>query len=302
MTIAQEEIFGPVLSIIPYDTEDEAIAIANDTVYGLAGGVWSGDAERAKRVARQIRTGQVDVNGGGFNPLAPFGGYKQSGIGRELGKFGLEEFLEVKSLQLVVSVFGASRRPLRCIARVRGMPAPVRVAVTGAAGQIGYSLLFRIASPARCWARTSPSSCSCSRSRRRSTRCAASRWSSRTARSRSSTDVVQTDDPNVAFDDANYALLVGVGAPQGGHGAQGPARGQRHDLHRSGQGALRQRGGRHQDPRRRQPGQHQLPDRDEQRAEDRPITVHRDDPPRPQPGRRTAREPSSTCTSPTSRR
>jgi len=90
MTIEQEEIFGPVLSIIPYDTEEEAVEIANDTIYGLAGGVWSGDAERAKNVARQIRTGQVEVNGGAFNPLAPFGGYKQSGNGRELGKFGLE--------------------------------------------------------------------------------------------------------------------------------------------------------------------------------------------------------------------
>jgi aldehyde dehydrogenase (NAD+) len=100
MTIAQEEIFGPVLSIIPYDTEDEAVEIANDTVYGLAGGVWAGDPEKAKAVARKIRTGQVEVNGGSFNPLAPFGGYKQSGHGRELGKFGLEEFLEVKSLQL----------------------------------------------------------------------------------------------------------------------------------------------------------------------------------------------------------
>ena len=100
MTIAQEEIFGPVLSILPYDTEEEAIAIANDTVYGLAGGVWSGDAERAKKVALQLRTGQVEVNGGGFNLMAPFGGYKQSGHGRELGKYGLEEYLEVKSLQL----------------------------------------------------------------------------------------------------------------------------------------------------------------------------------------------------------
>jgi acyl-CoA reductase-like NAD-dependent aldehyde dehydrogenase len=99
MTIAQEEIFGPVLSIMPYDTEEEAVAIANDTVYGLAGGVWAGDKQHAERVARQLRTGQVEVNGGGFNPLAPFGGYKQSGIGRELGKFGLEEYLEVKSLQ-----------------------------------------------------------------------------------------------------------------------------------------------------------------------------------------------------------
>jgi aldehyde dehydrogenase (NAD+) len=99
-TIAQEEIFGPVLSIIPYETEAEAVEIANNTVYGLAGGVWSGDAERAKTVARQLRTGQVEVNGGSFNPLAPFGGYKQSGHGRELGRFGLDEYLEVKSLQL----------------------------------------------------------------------------------------------------------------------------------------------------------------------------------------------------------
>jgi aldehyde dehydrogenase (NAD+) len=100
MTIAQEEIFGPVLSIIPYDSEEEAIEIANGTVYGLAGGVWSADPERAQRVARRLRTGQVDVNGASFNPLAPFGGYKQSGIGRELGRHGLEEYLETKSLQL----------------------------------------------------------------------------------------------------------------------------------------------------------------------------------------------------------
>jgi acyl-CoA reductase-like NAD-dependent aldehyde dehydrogenase len=100
MTIAQEEIFGPVLVIMPYDDEDDAVRIANDTVYGLAGGVWSGDEERAKRVARRIRTGQVEINGGAFNPMAPFGGYKQSGHGRELGRFGLEEFLQVKSLQL----------------------------------------------------------------------------------------------------------------------------------------------------------------------------------------------------------
>ena len=100
MTIAREEIFGPVLSIIPYDTEEEAIDIANDTIYGLAGGVWSGDPERAKQVARRIRAGQVEVNGGAFNVMAPFGGYKQSGLGREAGTFGLEEFLEVKSLQL----------------------------------------------------------------------------------------------------------------------------------------------------------------------------------------------------------
>jgi acyl-CoA reductase-like NAD-dependent aldehyde dehydrogenase len=100
MTIAREEIFGPVLSIMPYDTEEEAVEIANDSIYGLAGGVWSGDPERAQRVARRIRAGQVEVNGGSFNIMAPFGGYKQSGVGREAGTFGLEEFLEVKSLQL----------------------------------------------------------------------------------------------------------------------------------------------------------------------------------------------------------
>ena len=100
MTIAQEEIFGPVLSIIPYEGEDEAARIANDSAYGLAGGVWSGDAERAKAFARRIRTGQIEVNGGAFNPSAPFGGYKNSGYGREYGPHGFEEFLEVKSMQL----------------------------------------------------------------------------------------------------------------------------------------------------------------------------------------------------------
>ena len=100
MTIAQEEIFGPVLSIIPYRDEEEAIRIANDTMYGLAGAVWSKDEARAQRVARRIRAGQVDVNGGAFNMNAPFGGFKQSGHGREAGVYGLEEFLEYKSLQL----------------------------------------------------------------------------------------------------------------------------------------------------------------------------------------------------------
>jgi len=100
MTIAQEEIFGPVLSIIPYKDEEDAVRIANDTVYGLAGAVWSKDEARAQRVARRIRAGQVDVNGGAFNMNAPFGGFKQSGHGREAGRYGLEEFLEYKSLQL----------------------------------------------------------------------------------------------------------------------------------------------------------------------------------------------------------
>ena len=99
MTIAREEIFGPVLSIIPVDSEEEAIAVANDTLYGLAGGVWAGDQAHAEAVARQLRTGQVDINGGAFNASAPFGGYGQSGNGRERGRFGLEEFLETKSLQ-----------------------------------------------------------------------------------------------------------------------------------------------------------------------------------------------------------
>jgi aldehyde dehydrogenase (NAD+) len=99
MTIAQEEIFGPVLSIISYDTEEEAVAIANDSPYGLSGAVW-GEAENAKKVARQLRTGQVTVNGGDFNIAAPFGGYKQSGNGRELGAQGLHEFVEIKALQL----------------------------------------------------------------------------------------------------------------------------------------------------------------------------------------------------------
>ena len=100
MTIAQEEIFGPVLAIIPYKDEEDAIRIANETPYGLAGAVWSKDDARAQRVARRIRAGQVDVNGGAFNLNAPFGGFKQSGHGREAGVYGLEEFLEYKSLQL----------------------------------------------------------------------------------------------------------------------------------------------------------------------------------------------------------
>ena len=100
MTIAQEEIFGPVLSIIPYKDEEEAVRIANDSPYGLAGAVWSADEAHAQKVARRIRAGQIDLNGGAFNMNAPFGGFKQSGHGREAGVYGLEEFLEYKSLQL----------------------------------------------------------------------------------------------------------------------------------------------------------------------------------------------------------
>jgi len=98
MTIAREEIFGPVLSIIGYRDEDDAVRIANNSEYGLSGGVWSADPQRAEGVARRMRTGQVYINGGAFNTDAPFGGYKQSGIGREAGVFGLEEFLEIKTI------------------------------------------------------------------------------------------------------------------------------------------------------------------------------------------------------------
>ncbi|MEV5439152.1 aldehyde dehydrogenase family protein [Streptomyces sp. NPDC052682] len=99
MTIAQEEIFGPVLSILRYEDEEDALRIANGTVYGLAGAVWAGDEAEAVAFARRMDTGQVDINGGRFNPLAPFGGYKQSGVGRELGVHGLTEYLQTKSLQ-----------------------------------------------------------------------------------------------------------------------------------------------------------------------------------------------------------
>jgi aldehyde dehydrogenase (NAD+) len=99
MTVAQEEIFGPVLTVIPYDNEDHAVALANDSIYGLAGGVWASTPDRAMTVARRLRTGQVDVNGGRFNLLAPFGGYKKSGIGRELGPHALDEFFQLKAIQ-----------------------------------------------------------------------------------------------------------------------------------------------------------------------------------------------------------
>ncbi|ANH90791.1 aldehyde dehydrogenase [Streptomyces sp. SAT1] len=99
MTIAQEEIFGPVLSVLRYEDEEDALRIANGTVYGLAGAVWAAEEAEAVAFARRMDTGQVDINGGRFNPLAPFGGYKQSGVGRELGAHGLTEYLQTKSLQ-----------------------------------------------------------------------------------------------------------------------------------------------------------------------------------------------------------
>ena len=100
MTIAQEEIFGPVLSIIGYEDDDDAIQIANDSDYGLSGGVWSSDNERALKVAKKLRTGEVDMNGSFLNTDAPFGGYKKSGNGRELGRFGMDEFVEAKQINL----------------------------------------------------------------------------------------------------------------------------------------------------------------------------------------------------------
>jgi acyl-CoA reductase-like NAD-dependent aldehyde dehydrogenase len=99
MTVFREEIFGPVLCITTYSNEEEAIELANDSEYGLSGGIWSGNEARAMRVARKLRTGQVSINGGAFNVTAPFGGYKKSGLGRELGVHGMEEFLETKSIQ-----------------------------------------------------------------------------------------------------------------------------------------------------------------------------------------------------------
>jgi aldehyde dehydrogenase (NAD+) len=98
MTIAREEIFGPVLVMIPYQTEEEAVQIANDTVYGLSGYVYSGDIEHARRVAKKLRAGMIHLNGASTDVNAPFGGYKQSGNGREWGREGLREFLEVKAI------------------------------------------------------------------------------------------------------------------------------------------------------------------------------------------------------------
>ena len=99
MALARDEIFGPVIALIPHDGDDDAVAIANDSPYGLHGAVFSTDRERALAVGRRMRTGMVGINGGGFDALAPWGGYKQSGVGREQGRFGLEEFLEVKAVQ-----------------------------------------------------------------------------------------------------------------------------------------------------------------------------------------------------------
>ena len=98
MTIAREEIFGPVLSIIAYQDEDDAVRIANDTPYGLSGYVSSSDLARARRVARRLRTGNVHLNGAPVDTTAPFGGYKQSGLGREWGAWGIEEYLETKAI------------------------------------------------------------------------------------------------------------------------------------------------------------------------------------------------------------
>jgi len=101
-SVALEEIFGPVLTVVPADTVDEAIEVANNSDYGLSGAVWAGDVDSAIAVARRLRTGQVSVNGGRFNVMAPFGGFKKSGVGRELGPHGLAEYFELISRQLPV--------------------------------------------------------------------------------------------------------------------------------------------------------------------------------------------------------
>jgi aldehyde dehydrogenase (NAD+) len=103
MPVAREEIFGPVLVVMTYDTEDEAAALANGTDYGLSGAVWSADTDRALAFARRMRTGQVVINGGPYNPAAPFGGVKRSGIGRELGRYGVAGYLEPVAYQLPVA-------------------------------------------------------------------------------------------------------------------------------------------------------------------------------------------------------
>jgi len=97
--LAQEEVFGPVLAIIPHDGDDDALAIANNSNYGLAGAVWSANDDRALEVAKRMRTGQVDINGAQFNARAPFGGFGKSGYGREFGIHGIEDFVELKSIQ-----------------------------------------------------------------------------------------------------------------------------------------------------------------------------------------------------------
>jgi aldehyde dehydrogenase (NAD+) len=102
MTIMREEIFGPVLAMMPFDTEEEAIELANDTPYGLAAYIQTGSNERARRVAAKLRAGMIQVNGSGRASGSPFGGYKQSGVGREGGVWGIEEFLEIKSISGIV--------------------------------------------------------------------------------------------------------------------------------------------------------------------------------------------------------
>jgi aldehyde dehydrogenase (NAD+)/betaine-aldehyde dehydrogenase len=102
-TLAQQEVFGPVLSVITYETEQQAIEIANGTAYGLAAAVWAGDIDHALSLALQLRAGQVDVNGAPFNPAAPFGGFGDSGLGREGGTYGIEEFVEVRAIQMPVA-------------------------------------------------------------------------------------------------------------------------------------------------------------------------------------------------------
>ena len=98
MRIAQDEVFGPVVVIVPFDNEADAITLANDTCYGLAAAIWSADEDQARAVARQVRAGRIRINGSPVNQRAPHGGFKTSGIGRECGRYGIEEFLEYKAV------------------------------------------------------------------------------------------------------------------------------------------------------------------------------------------------------------
>ena len=318
MTIAQEEIFGPVLSIIGYDDEDAAAAIANDSAYGLSGGVWSADTDRAKAFARRVRTGQIEVNGGAFNPNAPFGGYKNSRLRPRVRPARLRG---VPRGQVHAALTAARRRghhatgersralPCRVGARIerrpgplvqvsattivgqrpprgRGSPGgaarpspisrssamkdPVRVAVTGAAGQIGYALLFRIASgqmlgddqPVILQLLEIPQAVGALEGvAMELDDCAFPLLAG----------VVCTDDPDTAFGDADYGLLVGAMPRKQGM--------ERADL-LSANGAIftaqgkaisRLGGAGSEDPGRRQPGQHQRAHRPEQRAEHPPT-------------------------------
>ena len=237
MTIAQEEIFGPVLSIIPYDDEDDAVAHRQRLALRPVRWRVGGDAERAKGVARQIRTGQIEVNGGAFNPNAPFGGYKQSGYGREYGTARLRGVPrdQVDAAVAPLAIRARAARPSGAAARRSGGSAVTRFGAWPLQGPRPRRrhrccrpdrllLLFRIASGSMLgpdqpvilqMLEITPALGGARR---------AWRWSSRTAPSRCSPAWSRPTTPTTAFGDVDVALLVGRHAPQGGHGARRPAR------------------------------------------------------------------------------